>query len=106
MVGAEPRGGRLRRLPIYGLDIETDTSVDGLDPNVSRIVAAALSTCGVDELFDGPEGELLAGLDERLAEWPPGVLAPWNGSAFDLPDRKSTRLNSSHQCASPMSPAA
>src|SRR3546814_5141484 len=107
MVGAEPRGGRLRRLPIYGLDIETDTSVDGLDPNVSRIVAAALSTGGVDELFDGPEDELLAGLDERLAELPPGVLATWNGSAFDLPfiadraarwrlDRKSTRLNSSH----------
>src|SRR3546814_13231573 len=84
MVGAEPRGGRLRRLPIYGLDIETDTSVDGLDPNVSRIVAAALSTGGVDELFDGPEDELLAGLDERLAELPPGVLATWNGSAFDL----------------------
>jgi len=75
----------MRRLPIYGLDIETDTTVDGLDPNVSRIVAVALSTEAVDELFDGPEDELLTGLDERLAELPPGVLATWNGSAFDLP---------------------
>ncbi len=75
----------MRRLPIYGLDIETDTTVDGLDPSVSRIVAVALSTGGVDELFEGPEGELLCELDERLADLPPGVLATWNGSAFDLP---------------------
>ena len=75
----------MRRLPIYGLDIETDTTVDGLDPEVSRIVAVALSTEAVDELFDGPEDELLAALDQRLAELPVGVLATWNGSAFDLP---------------------
>lgn len=74
----------MRRTPIYGLDIETDTTVDGLDPSVSRIVAVALST-GTDELFDGPEDEILAALDQRLAELPPGVLATWNGSAFDLP---------------------
>ncbi|HAS09934.1 MAG TPA: hypothetical protein DCS55_05345, partial [Acidimicrobiaceae bacterium] len=75
----------MRRLPIYGLDIETDTTVDGLDPNVSRIVAVALSTELGDELFDGPEDELLAELDLRLGELAPGVLATWNGSAFDLP---------------------
>jgi DNA polymerase elongation subunit (family B) len=75
----------MRRLPIYGLDIETDTTVDGLDPSVSRIVAVALSTDGVDELFDGPEDELLTAIDARLAELPAGVLATWNGSAFDLP---------------------
>lgn len=74
----------MRRLPIYGLDIETDTTVDGLDPSVSRIVAVALST-DVDELFDGPEDELLVQLDRRLAELPAGVIATWNGSAFDLP---------------------
>lgn len=74
----------MRRTPIYGLDIETDTSIDGLDPSVSRIVAVALST-GVDELFEGPEDELLEALDHRLAELPPGVIATWNGSAFDLP---------------------
>ncbi len=75
----------MRRLPIYGLDIETDTRVDGLDPSVSRIVAVALSTGSADELFDGPEDELLSRLDERLSDLEPGVLATWNGSAFDLP---------------------
>lgn len=74
----------MRRTPIYGLDIETDTTVDGLDPSVSCIVAVALST-GNDELFEGPEDELLESLDRRLAELPPGVIATWNGSAFDLP---------------------
>jgi DNA polymerase elongation subunit (family B) len=74
----------VRRTPIYGLDIETDTTVDGLDPARSRIVAVALST-GNDELFDGPEDELLEALDQRLGELPPGVIATWNGSAFDLP---------------------
>lgn len=74
----------MRHTPIYGLDIETDTTVDGLDPRVSRIVAVALST-GTDELFEGPEDELLHAVDHRLRELPPGVLATWNGSAFDLP---------------------
>lgn len=74
----------VRRLPVYGLDIETDTTIDGLDPRVSRIVAIALST-EIDELFEGPEDEVLWELDKRLAQLPPGVLATWNGSAFDLP---------------------
>lgn len=74
----------MRRTPIYGLDIETDTTVDGLDPAVSSIVAVALST-NVDELFEGPEDEILWALDQRLGELAPGVLATWNGSAFDLP---------------------
>lgn len=74
----------MRRSPIYGLDIETDTTIDGLDPSVARIVTIALST-GVDECFEGPEDEVLWNLDKRLAELPPGVIATWNGSAFDLP---------------------
>lgn len=74
-----------RRTPIYGLDIETDTTVDGLDPAVARILTVALSSDEVDELFTGPEPELLAELDQRLASLPPGVIATWNGAAFDLP---------------------
>ena len=74
----------MRRAPIYGLDIETDTTVDGLDPSVSRILTVALST-EIDEVFSGPEDELLCQLDERLSQLPPGVIATWNGSAFDLP---------------------
>jgi len=71
--------------PIYGLDIETDTSVDGLDPAVAAIVTVALSGPHGDEVFDGPEPGLLVALDARLRSLPPGVLATWNGAAFDLP---------------------
>lgn len=74
----------MRKAPVYGLDIETDTSIDGLDPTVSRIVAVALST-EIDELFEGPEDELLWSLDRRLRTLEPGVIATWNGGAFDLP---------------------
>jgi uncharacterized protein YprB with RNaseH-like and TPR domain len=74
-----------RRLPVYGLDIETDTSVDGLDPSTSAVLTVALSQDGADEVFTGPEHELLVELDFRLRELEPGVLATWNGAAFDLP---------------------
>jgi DNA polymerase elongation subunit (family B) len=74
-----------RRPPVYGLDIETDTRVDGLDPARSAVLTVALSSAGVDEVFAGPEPELLEALDARLAALDPGVLATWNGAAFDLP---------------------
>ncbi len=71
--------------PIYGLDIETDTTIDGLDPVVSPVVTAALSTAAADEVFVGREADLLAALDSRLRTLRPGVIATWNGAAFDLP---------------------
>lgn len=70
---------------IYGLDIETDTSVDGLDPAVSPVVTVALSTPAGDEVFAGDEATILAALDRRLRTLAPGVLATWNGAVFDLP---------------------
>ncbi len=70
---------------IYGLDIETDTVVDGLDPAVSPIVAVALSGPDLDAIFAGPEADLLASLDSALRELAPGIIATWNGAAFDLP---------------------
>jgi DNA polymerase elongation subunit (family B) len=70
---------------IYGLDIETDTDRDGLDPTVAPVVMVALSGRKLDEVFCGPEPELLAALDARLANLEPGVIATWNGSTFDLP---------------------
>lgn len=73
------------RTPIYGLDIETDTSCDGLDPTVAPIRAVALSGANFDDLFVGDEVDLLRALDARLRSLRPGVLATWNGSAFDLP---------------------
>lgn len=70
---------------IYGLDIETDNTEDGLDPAVASVRAVALSGRTFDELFVGDEVEILRALDDRLAALPTGVVATWNGSAFDLP---------------------
>jgi uncharacterized protein YprB with RNaseH-like and TPR domain len=70
---------------IYGLDIETDTSVDGLDPAVSPVVTVALSTPEADEVFVGDELDLLTAVDRRIRALEPGVIATWNGAAFDLP---------------------
>ena len=74
------------RRPLYGLDIETDTSSDGLDPGVARVVAVAVSSAGRgDVVFTGSEAALLGALDDHLLALPPGVLVTWNGGAFDLP---------------------
>lgn len=71
--------------PLYGLDIETDTAVDGLDPLVGRVLAVAVSGTDV-ALFDhDDEPELLRRLDQHLAGLPSGVLVTWNGARFDLP---------------------
>jgi DNA polymerase elongation subunit (family B) len=75
----------MRRPLVYGLDIETDTTVDGLNPDVSPVVTVALSNPAYAEVFAGREDEILYDLDERLAELEPGVIATWNGAAFDLP---------------------
>jgi DNA polymerase elongation subunit (family B) len=75
----------MRRPLVYGLDIETDTTVDGLDPSVAAVVTVALSNPAFDEVFTGPENEILEQVDQRLSRIEPGVLATWNGAAFDLP---------------------
>jgi len=74
-----------RRHVVYGLDIETDTTADGLDPRVASVITVALSLPGHDEIFSGRESTLLFDLDQRLRDLPAGVLATWNGAAFDLP---------------------
>ena len=72
--------------PVYGLDIETDTATDGLDPQVGRILCIGISGSGGElVLAHHDEAALLADLDDWLADMTPGVLATWNGSAFDLP---------------------
>lgn len=71
---------------LYGLDIETDTSADGLDPGVARVVAVALSSANDGEVvLTGSEAGVLRALDQHLASADPGVVVTWNGSAFDLP---------------------
>lgn len=77
---------QLSLLPLlYGLDIETDTTVNGLDPSVSSVVAVSLSTEDDIVTFTGPERTLLRSLDRHLRSLPHGVLVTWNGSGFDLP---------------------
>jgi hypothetical protein len=71
---------------VYGLDIETDTATDGLDPRVGRVLAAAVAGPGGEVvLAHHDEAALLRELDRWLAELTPGVLVTWNGAAFDLP---------------------
>jgi DNA polymerase family B, exonuclease domain len=80
--------------PTYGLDIETDTTINGLDPEVAAVVAIAICSDDLEIVLDGDEAEILSELDTILLELPAGVLVTWNGSGFDLPfllDR-ATRL--------------
>ncbi len=72
--------------PLLGLDIETDTAVDGLDPAVGRVLAVALAgPDGVTVFDDDDESHLLGRVDRFLASAEPGVLVTWNGGGFDLP---------------------
>jgi DNA polymerase elongation subunit (family B) len=72
--------------PIYGLDIETDTATDGLDPQVGRVLCVGLSGPGGElVLAHSDEADLLRDLDRWLADLEPGVVTTWNGGAFDLP---------------------
>jgi hypothetical protein len=82
-------------VPLYGLDIETDTTLDGLDPEVGRVLAVAVAgDAGVEVLADADEAQLLGRLDARLRGLPRGVVVTWNGSGFDLPylARRADRL--------------
>lgn len=72
-------------VPTYGLDIETDTTIDGLDPRCAAIVAVSVVGDDIEVVFDGPERSIISRLDATLAELPPGVVITWNGAAFDLP---------------------
>lgn len=71
--------------PLYGLDIETDTTVDGLDASVAPIVAVALATESGTEVIDHSEADILRELNRRLNSLPPGIIVTWNGGRFDLP---------------------
>ena len=79
------RAAAQARRPAYGLDIETDTSLDGLDPRRSRVTAIGLAGDGWRRSFLGAESEVLVESDRFLAELEPGVLITWNGADFDLP---------------------
>lgn len=79
-----------------GLDIETDTDTDGLDPRVSRITSWSLAgvETSVVYLVRVPEAEdsavsgllsALHGLSHQASLESPLIIATWNGSGFDWP---------------------
>lgn len=70
---------------MYGLDIETDTELGGLDPAVAPIVAVAVVGADDSQVFRGSETDILYQLNEYLRDLPVGVIATWNGARFDLP---------------------
>ncbi len=72
-------------LPLYGLDIETDTTENGLDPAVAPVVSVAVVGQDQHIVLEGDESSLLLRLDATIASLPRGVLVTWNGAAFDLP---------------------
>ncbi len=71
--------------PLYGLDIETDTSENGLDPAVAAVISVAVVSDTDEWVLEGDESSLLLRLDLLLRELEPGVLVTWNGAAFDMP---------------------
>lgn len=73
------------QLPVYGLDIETDTATDGLNPAVSSVVAVAVCTAAGAEVMTGSEADVLRDTEAVMAALPTGVFVTWNGSGFDLP---------------------
>jgi DNA polymerase elongation subunit (family B) len=72
-------------LQLVALDIEADTSVDGLDPHVSSVTEVALSTTTGSRVFAGAEPALLTDLESYLASLPPAILVTWNGHTYDMP---------------------
>jgi hypothetical protein len=71
---------------LYGLDIETDTAIDGRDPRVAGVIAIAIADAnGAIAVLCGPERAALRGMVAVLDDLPPGVVTTWNGSGFDLP---------------------
>ena len=74
--------------PIYGLDIETDTTTDGLDPRVAAVVAVAVAGEGVEvvlEADEAHEAELLrtggdVGTDQGRGGKKVSIHAPARGA--------------------------
>jgi len=73
---------------IYALDLETDTTINGLDPRVAAVTECAVSTAAGDTVHSADyygEATMLFNLDKHLAALPPGLIVTWNGAFFDLP---------------------
>lgn len=70
---------------VYALDIESDTTINGLDPRVAAITSIALADAEETAVFTGEEREILLDTQAWLSDRPAGLLTTWNGAVFDLP---------------------
>jgi DNA polymerase elongation subunit (family B) len=84
---SEPPDGTIKAMAhLYGLDIETDTAIDGRDPRVAGVIAVAVADAdGPIGVFRGDERAMLEATISLIANLPPGIVTTWNGSGFDLP---------------------
>lgn len=71
---------------VYSWDIETDTTVDGLDPRVARITEIVVATNKEEVVLDdADEVKLIGQFDDYVCSLEPGLLVGWNDTFFDLP---------------------
>ena len=76
----------VRDIPVYGFDIETDTTVNGLDPRVSQVTSVAIWSLTEQRcIADVDERELLFELARLVESLPAGIMAGWNSAVFNLP---------------------
>jgi DNA polymerase elongation subunit (family B) len=72
--------------PLYALDIETDTTIDGRDPSVAAVIAVSIADAeGPLAVLTGPEPMVLRATIAALDALEPGIVATWNGAGFDIP---------------------
>lgn len=73
-------------MKLYAIDIETDTTIDGLDPTIAEVVTMALWSDDLQAVIEGgTERSRLTELSRLLAFLEPGIVLTWNGQVFDLP---------------------
>jgi DNA polymerase elongation subunit (family B) len=71
---------------MVALDIETDTTVDGLDPQVSEVVSVGLWTPELETVIEGGnEVERLERLGSVLSDLEQSIVVGWNSAVFDFP---------------------
>lgn len=73
-------------MKLYAFDIETDTTVNGLDPQVAEIISLALWSPRLETVIDGgSEKQRISKFIDLLDSLAPGILCTWNGAVFDGP---------------------
>lgn len=71
---------------LFAFDIETDTTVNGLDRRVVEIISFAVYSPDVQIVIDGgTEAERIRRFCDLLDDIPPGIACSWNGGPFDGP---------------------